>query len=237
MEWITAATAEDWRSSTASLALLPVGSFEQHGGHLPLATDTAVAAIIVARLADRYDAHPLPPIPVSCSHEHAAWRGTVSISATTLWAVVADIRASLAAQGVDRLAIISGHGGNYVLSNLVQQANAGLPAPRVTLYPGRDEWAAARRHGGLDTDSHQDMHAGELETSILLHAAPELVGDGYRTADHEADSRPHLLLTGLAGYTENGVIGRPSAATADKGAAVLDSLVEQFTTHFDLLSR
>jgi Creatinine amidohydrolase len=68
------------------------------------------------------------------------------------------------------------------------------------------------------------MHAGELEVSLLLHGYPELVDDGYRRGDWEADSRPHLLVTGMRGYTETGVIGRPSLASADKGRAVLESL-------------
>ena len=75
---------------------------------------------------------------------------------------------------------------------------------------------------------HEDMHAGELETSILLHSHPELVIDGYQTADHVADDRRHLLVQGLRGYTTSGVIGRPSLGSADKGKAVLASLVQTF---------
>jgi len=71
------------------------------------------------------------------------------------------------------------------------------------------------------------MHAGEIETSLLLHLCPDLVRDGYQHADHVAD-RPHLLTLGMRGYTASGVIGQPSPATADKGKAVLDSLTTSF---------
>jgi creatinine amidohydrolase len=71
------------------------------------------------------------------------------------------------------------------------------------------------------------MHAGEIETSLLLHLCPELVHDGYQDADHLAD-RPHLLMLGMHGYTASGVIGQPSLATADKGKTVLDSLTTSF---------
>jgi creatinine amidohydrolase len=70
------------------------------------------------------------------------------------------------------------------------------------------------------------MHAGELETSILLYAMPEVVRPGYETADHQADERRHLLTLGMRGYTDTGVIGKPSLASAEKGKAVLDSLTE-----------
>jgi creatinine amidohydrolase len=65
----------------------------------------------------------LPPITISCSHEHAAWRGTVSISARTLHHVITDVADSLAASGIDRLVMVSGHGGNYVLAKVAQVLN------------------------------------------------------------------------------------------------------------------
>jgi creatinine amidohydrolase len=80
------------------------------------------------------------------------------------------------------------------------------------------------------------MHAGEIETSLLLHLSPHLVGDGYRDADHLAD-RPDLLLLGMRGYTTSGVIGQPSLATADKGKAILDSLSATFARTLRLLQR
>jgi creatinine amidohydrolase len=81
-----------------------------------------------------------------------------------------------------------------------------------------------------------DALAGELEVSLLLHGDPELVDDRFRRADWQADARPHLLVTGMRGYTETGVIGRPSLASADKGRAILDSLSRSFKDHLALLS-
>ena len=100
------------------MALLPIGSFEQHGAHLPLATDTVVACAVAERVAAAYDLFLLPPVTISCSHEHSSWPGTVSISHTTLTAVITDVLASLRGSGIERLALVSGHGGNYVLSQL-----------------------------------------------------------------------------------------------------------------------
>lgn len=234
MKLLPVATSVDEVRRGARTAVLPVGSFEQHGGHLPLATDTIVACLIAQAIATTYPVLLLPPVTISCSHEHAAWPGTVSISAGTLIAVIGDIAASLRRSGVDKLVIVNGHGGNYVLSNVVQQANVG--GPRIALFPGRQDWATAREVAGLTSTSTEDMHAGEIETSLLLHACPELVRDTYTDADHTAADRPHLLVHGVRGYTETGVIGRPSLATPEKGKAVLDSLVTGFAAHLDALN-
>jgi creatinine amidohydrolase len=126
----------------------------------------------------------------------------------TLAAVVTDVAESLHASGIDRLAIVNGHGGNYVLANVVQQAN--IAGPRMTLFPSRPDWDSARTAAGLGSTASEDMHAGELEVSLFLYGSPELVDDGYRRADWQADPRPHLLVTGMRGYTDTGVIGRPS---------------------------
>ncbi|MEU3746164.1 creatinine amidohydrolase [Streptomyces venezuelae] len=229
MNLLPTATSTDVQELQPRVAVLPVGSFEQHGKYLPLITDTAIACVIAQEIADAYPVHLLPPITVSCSHEHAAFPGTVSISARTLYAVIDDIRASLARSGIHKLVIVNGHGGNYVLSNVVQEANVDGPA--VSLFPLGPDWDRARERGGLVSDRHADMHAGEIETSILLHAAPELVGEGYANADHEGGSRSHLLVHGMAPYTQTGVIGFPSYATAVKGKAVLESLQQSFDQH------
>lgn len=218
-------TTEDVRRRAATVAVLPVGSHEQHGPYLPLATDTVVACTIARAVADAHPVQLLPPVTISCSHEHAAWPGTVSISARTLHAVVRDVADSLRRSGVPNLVLVNGHGGNYVLANVVQEAEG------MALFPGGGDWAAARAAAGLATTSHADMHAGELETSILLHAHPELVKPGYEAGDHVADDRPHLLTLGLAPYTSSGVVGRPSLASADKGRDVLARLVEAFGSY------
>jgi creatinine amidohydrolase len=121
MDLISMATSAEVAATEPWVAVLPIGSFEQHGAFLPLATDTIVACAIAEALAAAYPLLLLPPITVSCSHEHAAWPGTVSISATTLTAVVTDIRNSLQRSGIDRLALVNGHGGNYVLGNFTDR--------------------------------------------------------------------------------------------------------------------
>jgi len=232
MNVLTSATMTDEAVRGAQVAVLPVGSFEQHGDHLPLATDTLVACGISTALAEVYPVLLLPPVTLSCSHEHAKWAGTVSISARTLIAIINDIAESLEHSGVEYLVIVNGHGGNYFLGNVVQEAN--VKRPRIALFPGRDDWARARDAGKLTSSAHDDMHGGEVETSLLLHLCPEQVRESYKSADHVAD-RPHLLIHGMGAYTTSGIIGQPSLATAQKGAAVLTSLTAGFAATLDAL--
>jgi creatinine amidohydrolase len=226
-------TSSDLADRPARVALLPIGSFEQHGTYLPLATDTMVACAVAEAVAStRPDVLVLPPVTVSCSHEHARWPGTVSISAATLAMLVNDVAESLRSSGIDRLVLVNGHGGNYVLSNVVQESN--VETRRMALFPSRTDWERARTEAGLESTGHDDMHAGELETSVLLWVAPDTVRPGFDNADHVAD-RPDLLVLGMSAYTSSGVIGRPSLADAGKGRAVLASLAASFDRSYRLL--
>lgn len=228
-------TAAEVDARSTRCAVLPVGSFEQHGPCLPLITDTVVASVISGELARAYGLFALPPVPVSCSHEHHAWRATVSVPSAVLVSYVTSICDSVIRSGFRSLVLVNGHGGNYVLSNVVQEA--GSAGKRMALFPAKEDWQKARLDAALETSIHEDMHAGELETSILLHAAPDLVREGFQSADHLADDRRDLLTAGMSAYTPNGVIGKPSRATAEKGKAVLVSLTGSFARVLDLLDR
>jgi creatinine amidohydrolase len=230
---LTTATTKDERERGSRVAVLPIGSFEQHGDYLPLVTDTIVACAIAHEIATRYNLRLLPPVTVSCSHEHSAWTGTISISARTLHHIVSDIARSAAANGADRLLIVNGHGGNYVLSNIVQEAN--VEGARICLFPSRDDWDNARETAGLKTRSHDDMHGGELEVSILLHVDHSLVHAGVFGQDHAVDQRPLLLALGMRHYTSSGIIGTPSEASAEKGRRLLEALTAASEAHLDAL--
>jgi creatinine amidohydrolase len=234
VDLLTPATSRDEARRAAKVAVLPIGSFEQHGTHLPLITDTVVAATIAGSIAAAYDLFLLPPITLSCSHEHSRFTGTVSIQSRTLQLIVADVQADLARAGITKLALVNGHGGNYVLRNVVQEAN--VDDRRMILYPESADWSAARAAAGCLSGLHDDMHSGEAEASILLDRTPHLVREGWETTDWQAAERPDLLLIGVDGYTATGVIGTPSAATADKGRLLVDSLTASFAAHLKLLT-
>jgi creatinine amidohydrolase len=228
-------TTTDARVRQAKTAILPIGSFEQHGPYLPLTTDTLVACAISRAIADSYPVLELSPLTITCSHEHKAWPGTVSISARTLHAVVSDIHQSLQQSGINKLVLVNAHGGNYALRNIVQEAN--VSGPHMAFFPENSDWTTARVAASMTTSNHEDMHGGELETSILLHAYPEVVRTGYETADHIADDRTGLLTLGMAHYTESGIIGRPSLASATKGKTALTSIVNSFADCLAMMTK
>jgi len=223
-------------ATASTVAVLPVGAFEQHGPHLPLGTDTLIACAITTAISDHHSVLPLPPVTFGCSHEHAAFPGTISISATTLTAIIADIGQSLAAHGTRGLIVVNAHGGNAVLTNVVQQANQHAGPLRVGLYPSREDWTEARAAAAITTSSHDDMHAGELETSILLAAHPDYLRDGWPDDDHTAVDRRYLTTLGITAYTTTGVIGYPSRASQAKGRTALDHLGRNAAALIDILT-
>jgi len=233
VDFLPTATSTDEADRNASVAVLPIGSFEQHGSHLPLATDSIVACAIAEAVAKNYNLTLLPPVTISCSHEHSDFTGTVSIGAATLYAVIRDVARSLEQRRIRKLLLVNGHGGNYVLGNVVQEAN--VDERRMALFPHRDDWEQARKVGGLVTSNHEDMHGGELETSILLDVAPERVRGGAE--DWVAPERTHLYQLGVGGYSRSGIIGRPSLASADKGRLVIEELVRLAKGHLEHLTQ
>jgi creatinine amidohydrolase len=140
--------------------------------------------------------------------------------------VIFDIHKALQQSGIPNLVLVNAHGGNYVLKNIVQEATTATPC--MALFPTDEDWKAARAAAELSTTDHEDMHAGELETSIMLHAHSELVRPGYATSDHTANKRSAFLTLGMKAYSTSGIIGRPSLASATKGKALLTKLVDSF---------
>lgn len=134
------------------------------------------------------------------------------------------------------LIVVNAHGGNAVLTNVVQQANQPAGPLNVGLYPSREDWTEARTAAAITSSNHDDMHAGELETSILLASHPDYLRDGWAQTDHTATDRRHLTTLGISAYTTTGVIGYPSLATEAKGHAALDHLGCHAATLIDLLT-
>jgi creatinine amidohydrolase/Fe(II)-dependent formamide hydrolase-like protein len=158
----------------------------------------------VSRVAEDYNLFLLPPITLSCSHEHAGFGGSVSISSTTLHTIINDVAKSLDQQGIHTLAIVNGHGGNYLLSNVVQEAN--VESARMILFPHSKDWQDARTAAGCETNNDDDMHAGEAETSILLLRA-------HHGSQSWVELGVHLVRAG-SGRAASAVLVKLQLATA-----------------------
>lgn len=198
-------------SAAGSILVVPLGSTEQHGPHLPLETDSDIAVALAGRLAAaRPDTLVAPLLPYGSAGEHAAFPGTLSIGSAALeMAVVELVRSADAFAGV---VLVSGHGGNA----------APLAAAVATLRAeGRRVLAWTPRVPG------GDAHAGRTETSLLLALS---AGAVRLEAAEPGETRPltdlmsELRRNGVAAVSANGVLGDPAGATAVEGEQLLDQL-------------
>ncbi|MCU0311758.1 MAG: mycofactocin biosynthesis peptidyl-dipeptidase MftE [Acidimicrobiales bacterium] len=196
----------------APLLLVPLGSTEQHGPHLPLDTDTRIAAVVAERVARaRPGVVVAPALPVGSSGEHAGFPGTLSIGRAALELVVVELCRS--ADHFRGVVVVCGHGGN---AEPLARAVATLRAEGRSVRA----WHASVPGG--------DHHAGRTETSIMLAVDPAAVRLDRAEAGITAplaDVIDDLRRGGVISVAANGVLGDPAGATAEEGARLLDGLV------------
>jgi creatinine amidohydrolase len=194
------------------LLVVPLGAVEQHGPHLPLATDTVVAtAVATAAVPHLAGALLAPALAYGASGEHEGFPGTVSIGTAALTTLLVEYGRS-AGRWAGRLLVVNGHGGN------LEALRAAVPLLRVE---GRDAaWFPCGVAGG-------DAHAGRTETSLMLHVEPEGVHEARAEAGATtpiAELLPRLRAEGVRGVSANGVLGDPAGASAAEGGALLAGL-------------
>lgn len=217
--------AMTWPEAAAmptSVLLVPLGSTEQHGPHLPIGTDTIIAAAWTERVAERIaGAVVAPAIPVGSAGEHQAFPGTLSIGGPALIQVVIELARS-AASAFPRLALLSGHAGNHLaLERAVEQ----LRVEGHDVIHRVPSWPA--HLPGADRVPI-DAHAGRTETSLMLHLRPDLV---HLDRAEPGQTRPlselmgRLTTEGVASVSANGILGDPVGASGDEGRRLLDDLV------------
>ncbi|MDF2668707.1 MAG: Creatininase [Paenibacillus sp.] len=216
-------TRKDFDKTECELAVLPVGAIEQHGSHLPVGTDTILANEFASRIAEQLDAYLLPAIPITSSIEHRKGNGTVYIKADTLALVIRDVAESLHYSGYKKLVIVNFHGGNWILKPTVRNLNRNLEGMQVVLLHAD---VAMHRHGEIFKHLNNDVHAGEFETSIMLHTHPEKVQAIVPQTNPEFVPQAFMDYFDVTEITQDGYWGFPEEATADKGARVLDIMVQ-----------
>ncbi len=201
--------------------VVPLGSVEQHGPHLPLGTDTTVAAAVAAGLVGRRPGLLLgPPLAYGASGEHEGFPGTVSIGTEALTTVLVELGRS-AGRWAGRQLVVNGHGGN------LDALRSAVPLLREE---GRDAaWFPCGVPGG-------DAHAGRTETSLVLHVEPSSVRADLAEAGETAPIAqllPRLRSGGVVAVSGNGVLGDPTGASAAEGERFLAGLVDRLVAATD----
>jgi mycofactocin system creatininase family protein len=204
----------------AALLVVPVGSYEQHGPHLPLDTDTQIALALAASLGDRADVLVASPVAFGASGEHAGFPGTLSIGTDVLAAVLVEIVRS-ARRGFAGVVFVSGHGGN---------ADALARASRLSRTEGDAVLCWAPRVVG------GDAHAGRTETALMLAINPsavrlESIEPGCPGALASLIER--LRADGVQAVSPNGVLGDPREATPAEGRGLLAALSQDLAAALD----
>ncbi|MFP8952970.1 creatininase family protein [Natrialbaceae archaeon A-arb3/5] len=219
---LTSATWTDVADCETDLAVLPVGSTEQHGPHAPLGTDVVAAEAVADAALERVDREVVraPAIPVGVAEEHRQFPGTMWVSPDTFRSYVAESIESLVSHGFDRVVIVNGHGGNV---DAIREVGARLTRHEDAYVVPFTWFEAVGEH------SAEMGHGGPLETALLRHCAPELV-DEDRIEDATEGAAPgwgewvsHTNLAyDSAEFTENGVVGDPTDGSERRGEELLE---------------
>jgi mycofactocin precursor peptide peptidase len=203
------------------LLVVPLGSFEQHGPHLPLDTDTTIARALVDAVAGLRYVLVAPALGYGASGEHAGFPGTLSIGTEVLGEVLVELVRS-ARPSVAGVVFVCAHGGN---ADGLAAARRRCEAEGDTVFV-----FSARVEGG-------DAHAGRTETSLMLAIAPDEVRREVLVPGRTEPLRelwPALRSGGLKAVTDTGVLGDPTLATAAEGHLLLQALVEELTRSLEV---
>jgi creatinine amidohydrolase len=224
-----------------TIVVLPCGSMEQHGPHLPNGMDTQVAVKITdnftENLANKLDFLVLPPISFGQSPEHMDFPGTITFSAETYIRMLKEVCGSIARHGFKKLYIINGHGGN--ISAISAAAFDIRDATNLKIFMF-NVWAVitgiAHQTDNREAGDKTDAHGGEIETSLIQYLSPELVHLEWAVDEENSQlARGDVLQLGgpitfnwnsLQDIAPSGISGIPSLGSAAKGEAIYKALVE-----------
>ena len=227
-------TADEICALDPDTAVIPVGSLEQHGPHLPIMTDWAIATELGKRVAEKMNAFLLPAFPISTCREHMGKKGSVWMEATTFYQMMYDVVMSLKTQGFKRVAFVITHGGIFVMGPLVRDLNARFNPDLMVAFVTPD---TSNLKGITET---RGLHADESETSQILAIAPETVHMD-RAVDFDPEvPRPYLNYGSIFRASPTGVWGYPTKATAEKGELILqrstENAVDELNRAFEFMS-
>jgi creatinine amidohydrolase len=215
----------------------PVGAIEQHGPHLPLAVDAAIATAVLGKALENLDtsipAYALPPLYYGKSNEHWHFPGTITLSATTLMQVLMEVGESVYRAGFRKLILMNAHGGQPQIMDIVAR-DLHVAQADFQVFPFF-VWRVPNCTKSLLTEKEAALgiHAGDAETSLLRAVLPDTVHMERAVAEYPFGLPTDSLLTlernlpipwVTRDISQSGVIGDPTVATAEKGERILESL-------------
>ncbi len=215
------------RGRGLELAIMPIGSTEQHGPHLPLEVDSTLAEAVAHAVSARSGAIVLPTLPYGCALGHTRhWPGTLSLSPQVLAAVVCEVLEGAIAYGFTRILLLSGHLTNAAPLRLALEVLRERH-PHLQIAQKHLLEASQRTRAAYFEDA-QDLHANCAETALMQHLAPELVREDKIFDDPDRTESLFFSytvpFTSVAGHT-----GSPSLATPQRGAELFEALVADWT--------
>jgi len=221
----------DVQETLHNVLLLPVGATEQHGPHLPLNTDTMIASAACALASARTRSPVMPALNYTVSLGHTEkWPGTFAIFHETLMSTVCEVARWALASGWKRLLLVNSHFGNDApLRCVVDRLRFNFPGQ--LMIATRNTWQLTASITQRFTHDAADWHANEAETSLLLFLAPESVRSARIVTADDPDRTTNCVFPHLVAHTStNGVTGKPTLASAERGAALIaeigDALVQ-----------
>jgi len=228
-----------------ALVVLPLGSTEQHGPHLPIATDAIIADRVLdsalAKLRPGTAVWRLPCLPYGKSNEHRGFPGTVSLSLPTFYQVIREVAQGVSEAGFQRLALFSGHGGNSaVMAVAARDLEVETDLTCFCIDPGIQLEVA---DDISERERAQGFHAGQVETSLMLALIPELVDVELAVAEFPDIGPDDIGLTGpsrrawiTADWSTSGVFGDATLASRAQGERLLEALSEKLAREFERMA-
>ena len=233
-----------------TLIIQPVGAVEQHGPHLPLIVDAVIATAVVGKALHKLNkavpAYALPSLCYGKSNEHWTFPGTVTLSASTLMSVLTEMAQSIYRAGFRKLLLVNAHGGQPQVLEIVAR-DLRQQYSDFEIFP-LSVWGVPHQAAELVGADEYDkgIHAGDVETSVMLALLPDQVNMAEAVREFPIDFAPGSLLSlegrlptawTMADLSKSGVVGDATAATAEKGAAILASVTDGWVKVFEEIHR
>jgi len=239
MEEMSWKEIEEAKEEGKDTVVLLMGSFEQHGPHMPMRTDTYISDELGERIAKKLDYALMgPTLSVGVSSHHMDFPGTVSLPSDLFMEIVEEHCKAFDEHGFDYIALVPFHGGNFapaktIAPKIAEEMNDAKIILVADLEKNMEIMIDSFKEAGIDYEE-KAVHAGATETSVMLAINEELVAESRVEKGYEGEVETSSLFTkGLRHFTENGVLGDARKGSKEAGELILENLSEDLAERID----